>query len=442
MSEKILIIEDEDRMRRLLALVLSEEGYTVKTARNGKEGVAIWSRWQPAVVLSDLKMPDMDGLEVLRFRNRNFAEVPLIILTAFGTVDTAVAAMKDGAYDFLTKPVDNNKVIEIVNQAVSSVRSAGGQEEMIGSSPVMQRVYRDIAMVAETSSSVLITGESGTGKELVALAIHKASGRPDTPFVRVNCPAIPQNLLESELFGHKRGSFTGAVEDREGAFVRADGGTLFLDEIGDLPLELQPKILHAVEEKSVTPVGGANPRTVQVKIISATNRNLDKMIFLDQFRNDLYYRLNTFHISLPPLRERGSDLDELIEHFTEEFCAALNKPRLRLAPEALEAMHQYRWPGNIRELKSVLERMCLACRGEVIGEDLLPEKIRCATEHAPEQPGRTALFDLAAQERQLILRALEKCGWNQSQAARHLGITRNTLRYRMKKYMINRDQKP
>jgi two-component system NtrC family response regulator len=444
MERRILIIEDEERMRRLLELVLVEQGYLVKTAGDGMEGMALWQIMQPDVVLTDLKMPKADGLEVLDFRNQQFQQVPLIVLTAFGTVQSAVTAMKQGAYDYLTKPVDNKHLIEVVARAITDIENKKGVSQiceaqpgrMIGSSLVMKKVYEDIVMIGCTRMSVLITGESGTGKELVAKAIHTHSKRPDSPFIRVNCAAIPRDLLESELFGHLRGAFTGAVNNRKGAFVLADGGTLLLDEIGDLPLELQPKILHAVEEKSVTPVGAAKPQTVDVKIIAATNHNLDEMVESGLFRSDLYYRLNTFHFPLPPLRKRGKDLVELIEYFLELFCQEQHKRLPAVSDEALKLLHRYLWPGNIRELRNVLERIVLTCKKSTITAEMLPKKIRSQTP-AKKKNGMES-FDLPAQEKRLIVAALEQCGWNKSKSARKLSISRNTLRYRMKKYDINR----
>lgn len=352
--------------------------------------------------------------------------------------------MKQGAYDYLTKPIDNKKLIEIVARAIKDSENKKGvsqiceikPDQMIGSSPAMQKIHEDIILVGSTRISVIITGESGTGKELVARAIHAHSDRPNSPFTRVNCAAIPRDLLESELFGHLRGAFTGAVSTRKGAFVLADGGTLFLDEIGDLPLELQPKLLHAVEEKTVTPVGSSKTQTVDVKIIAATNRNLDEMVQSGLFRSDLYYRLNTFHISLPPLRERSKDLIQLVDYFLERFCYEQQHETLTLNTEALELLTQYAWPGNIRELRNVLERMVLTCRDCVITPEILPEKIR-SQGSGKNKKGMNS-FDLPAHEKHLIITALEQCGWNQSESARKLGISRNTLRYRIKKYSIKR----
>ncbi len=439
MNAKILILEDEARMRRLLELVLQEPGYQIQTAADGRQGILLWKSWQPDLVLSDLKMPKMNGLEVLRFRNAHFPGTPFILLTAFGTVETAVAAMKEGAFDYLTKPVDNNQVLELVARALAASNVTHGYSgKMIGSSLVMQQLHRDITMVSATDSSVLITGESGTGKELVAKAIHKAHGGQDSPFIRVNCPAIPQELLESELFGHRRGSFTGALEDRPGAFVAADGGTLFLDEIGDLPLMLQPKLLHVVEQKQVTPVGETQTRRIRVKIVAATNRELETMVGRGTFRQDLFYRLNTLQLQLPPLRHRREDIKELAEYFLQEFGREYGKKTLRLDASTLTRILAYNWPGNIRELRNVMERGCLQCCGEVFSTNLLPEAItRNSTAVEPHSSTGNG-FDLAGTEFNLILRALKHCGWNQSRTAEQLGVTRNTLRYRMKKYGIRK----
>lgn len=444
MKKQILIIEDEKRMRELLELVLTEQGYVVKSASDGMEGMVLWQIMRPDVVLTDLKMPRADGLEVLDFRNRGFQQVPLIILTAFGTVKSAVTAMKHGAFDYLTKPIDNDHLIDIVARAIADTENTPGvsricelqTEQMIGSSPVMKKVHEDIILVGNTRMSVLITGESGTGKELVAKAIHASSERAGNPFIRVNCAAIPRELLESELFGHCRGAFTGAIENREGAFSQAGGGTLFLDEIGDLPLELQPKLLHAVEEKTIRPVGGAKVQTVDVKIIAATNRNLEDMVQNGMFRGDLYYRLNTFHFPLPPLRSRGKDLIELINYYLEMFCREQKKGGLAISAEALKLLHRYPWPGNVRELRNVLERVVLTCKNGTITTQMLPEKIQAQKKKNEKKSTRP--LALPEQEKQLIVTTLKQAGWNQSESARRLGISRNTLRYRMKKFNIKR----
>ena len=435
MKAKILILEDEPRMCRLLELVLREEGYTVKTAADGRDGIICWQQWQPDLVISDLKMPKMDGLEVLRYRNGHFPGTPFILLTAFGTIKTAVTAMKEGAFDYLTKPVDHEQLRDLVARAL---KEHGPRQcrRLIGSSAAMQALHREIALAAATDSSVLITGESGTGKELVARAVHDGYGGKKSPFVRVNCPAIPAELLESELFGHKQGAFTGATKARRGAFAAADGGTLFLDEIGDLPLALQPKLLHAVEQKLITPVGTTTPKKIQVKIITATNRNLEAMIEDDLFREDLYYRLNTLTLRLPPLREHKEDIKELALFFMEQFRRKNGGPKIRLTQEALARMRTHDWPGNIRELGNVIERGCLRTDNGVFSEEMLPKKMIAANKDANTDPASTAPLDLIGRERELIVQALEQCYWNQTRAARHLGITRNTLRYRIKKFGI------
>ncbi|HEB70252.1 MAG TPA: sigma-54-dependent Fis family transcriptional regulator [Desulfobulbus sp.] len=437
MNAKILILEDEPRMRRLLELVLKEEGHAVQTAADGREGIICWEKWQPDLVISDLKMPQMDGLEVLRYRNAHFLSTPFILLTAFGTVKTAVAAIKEGAFDYLTKPVDHKQLRELVTRALKEHGSHSTQQ-MIGSSPAMYALHKEIALAAATESSVLIIGESGTGKELAARAVHDAYGGKKSPFVRVNCPAIPSELLESELFGHKQGAFTGATKERRGAFAAADGGTLFLDEIGDLPLALQPKLLHAVEQKTVTPVGTTTPRKIQVKIIAATNRNLKKMIVENAFRQDLYYRLNTLTLHLPPLRERSEDIEALALFFIKQFCAKNGVAMLQLEKEALGALCTYGWPGNVRELSSVIERGCLRAENGFLTAELLSENMVSAKDEGRNLSVLTDSFDLPGRERELIMQALEQCYWNQTRAARQLGITRNTLRYRIKKYGIRK----
>jgi len=439
MKAKILILEDEARMRRILELVLQEPGYRVRSANDGLRGTTIWKEWQPDVVLSDLKMPKMDGMAILQFRNTYFPQTPVILITAFGTVDTAVAAMKGGAFDYLTKPVNNDLVLDLVAQALRiTTPPADGGASMIGRSAAIQELRRQIAMVAQTDSSVLITGESGTGKELAARAVHDAYRGREAPFIRVNCPAIPKDLLESELFGHRRGAFTGAVEARTGAFVAADGGTLFLDEIGDLPLALQPKLLHAVEQKLVTPVGGTDPQKIQVKIVAATNRDLEAMVTTGEFRQDLFYRVNTLRIEIPPLRRRKEDIEILTRHFLQERCARCGKAPLQLDSDALGCLLTYDWPGNVRELCNVVERACLQNEGDLFSKAVLPTKITTATAASEPSPEKGSSLDLVARERALIQRALEQCYWNQSQAALQLGISRNTLRYRIKKYGITK----
>ncbi len=441
MSGKVLLVEDEKRLRRVLQLVLEEAGYEVRTAAEGGEGIGRWQRWQPDVVITDLKMQPVDGMQVLSFGRRQHPETPCIILTAFGTVTRAVEAMKTGAYDFLTKPVDHGHLLEVVGQAMAERgRKPDSRYELLGLSAAMEELRKEIRLVASTDSSVLIQGESGTGKELVARAIHAASARSQGPFVRINCAAIPRDLLESELFGHRKGAFTGATEDREGVFTKAHGGILFLDEIGDLPLELQPKLLHAVEEKEITPVGGRKPQGVSVKILSATNLDLEEIVQEKRFRMDLFYRLNTMVLRLPPLREREGDVLALAEHFVALYAREFGRRLPGISPDALTVLNAYAWPGNVRELRNVMERAVLVCQDDEIKPHHLPESIRAQGKGQKER--RDSTLDLVAKEQEMLLAALEQCNWNQTRAARKLNITRSALRYRLQKYGIGRKRTP
>jgi len=438
MGKKILVIDDEAKMRRILQLLLEKTGYEVVTAKDGREGIEAWLKWQPDVVLTDLKMPEMDGMEVLRFRNDAGLKAPIIILTAYGTIPSAVEAIKKGAFDYLTKPFDNENVREVVARALrgtqSKDKSLSEGLRIVGISEAIRQVLEDMNLVADTDTSVMISGESGTGKELVARGIHRLGNRKERPFVKVNCAAIPGDLLESELFGHKKGAFTGAVDERKGRFVEADGGVLFLDEIGDLPLSLQPKLLNAVEEKSVTPVGSAKPIKCDVKIVCATNQDLPRMIEEGRFRHDLHYRLNTFHIRIPPLRERKDDIPLLAEYFLEHFCRSFSRSPLVIEHRAMDLLQGYHWPGNVRELRNTIERLVLKCSGQTIRAEDIPLEI------TEEERERYKLLipelDMVEHEKRLIVEALKKTGGNQVRAAKLLGITRNTLRYRMKKYGI------
>jgi two-component system, NtrC family, response regulator len=446
MNKKILIIEDERRMRRILQLLLEGSGYEVKAAADGFQGIDLWGQWQPDVVLSDIKMPSMDGFQVLDYKITNQLNAPLILLTAFGTIDMAVDAIKRGAFDYITKPFDNDRVLALVQQAISdtiddpsdlvreSKTDPTADDEMIGSSAAIAAVRDAIAMVAATPTSVMIIGESGTGKGLVARAIHDQSQRRDERMVSVNCASIPRNLLESELFGHRKGAFTGAVGNRTGAFLEAHRGILFLDEIGDLPLDLQPKLLHAVEEKAMTPIGDDQCHTVDVKIISATNCDIRKMIENGLFRSDLYYRLNTFLIDVPPLRQRREDICELAEHFMAFFAKNYHRPAATFDQAVKRALECHHWPGNIRELRNVMERAVLSCQQTRLSLQDLPPELAEAADHRMED--NPTPYDLKAQERRLIVESLAQCNGNQVQAARILKITRNTLRYRIKKFGI------
>jgi len=439
MKPKILIIEDETRLLRILKLVLEDNGYQVKTAKEGQQGIDTWAQWNPEVVLTDLKMEPLNGMEVLRFGRLNFPEIPLIILTAFGSIEMAVTAMKKGAFDFLSKPVDHQQLLEIIAQAlITKNKQPSSMENLIGSSGKMKQIKKDIRLFASTDSSVLISGESGTGKEIAARAIYQASDRKKGPFIKVNCAAIPRELIESELFGHKKGSFTGALTDRKGAFIQADQGVLFLDEIGDLPIELQPKLLHAVEEKTITAIGSSTAIPVSIKILSATNLNLEAMVEEKKFRADLFYRLNTVCLKMPSLRNKPEDISELALFFIERFCHEFNKPILKISDSALQALEAFPWPGNIRELKNLMERAVLTCEHDTITQEILPETLYQQKRYAVSQKIQDPGFDMAAQEQKLLMAALEFCHWNQSDTANKLGITRSALRYRLQKHGIKK----
>lgn len=445
MAEKILIIEDEGRMRRILQLILEGEGYMVATAADGEQGISKWEQYQPALVFTDIKMPKADGMAVLKYRNLKYPKTPVIILTAFGTISAAVEAMKQGAFDYITKPVDNNIIIEKAKEALarnfSEARISDNSDlpELIGSSRAMARIRKELELVARTRTSVFITGPSGTGKELAARTVHFLSAWKTAPFVRINCAAIPGDLMESELFGHAKGAFTGAARDRKGAFLRADTGTLFLDEIGDMPYRLQAKLLHAVEDKQIMPLGSSSCIKSEVKIISATNQNIEELIIKKRFRADLYYRLNTYQITMPTLKDRVEDIPELCEYFLNFFSREFKKPAPRLNHEVLADLASYSWPGNVRELKNMMERLMIVSDNGCVTRDMI--RYSSGTRHntyilEKDEQNTISRKNLLYHEKKLIKSALDECAWNISKAARHLGISRNTLRYRIKKHNI------
>jgi len=446
LKARILVIDDDTSLRRVLEYNLQEEGYEVQTASSGEEGVYLFAKFQPALVITDMKMSGMDGLMVLKSIKDRSPETLVIIITAFGTVDVAVEAMKAGAYDYITKPFNRDELRLTVRKAL---QFSGLAEEnkllksklsdkvefrtIVGSSKEMEKVFEVISKVADTEAAILITGESGTGKELVARSIHANSSRRDAPFVTINCAAIPRDLLESELFGHVKGAFTGAVRDKTGKFQRAEGGTLFLDEVGELPLELQPKLLRALQEKEVEPVGGTQVQKLDVRIVSATNLNIDKAISDGSFREDLYYRLSVIPIHLPPLRERRKDIPLLIRY----FCSKHGSDKISFDKDALETLVMYPWPGNVRELENTVERLLIMRNSDVISLSELPEKLM-----ANGVSGSVIIklpdegYSLEQLEREIVVEALERNAWNQAAAARFLRIPRHTLIYRLEKYGI------
>ena len=446
MKAKILVIDDDTSLRRVLEYNLQEEGYEVQAASSGEEGLYLFGQAQPNLVITDMKMSGMDGLMVLKSIKERSPESLVIIITAFGTVDVAVEAMKAGAYDYITKPFNREELKLTVKKALqfsglteenkrlkSELSDKADFRTIVGSSKEMEKVFDVIRKVADTEAAVLITGESGTGKELVARSLHANSSRRNAPFVAINCAAIPRDLLESELFGHVKGAFTGAVKDKIGKFQVAEGGTLFLDEVGELPIELQPKLLRALQEKEVEPVGGTKVQKLDVRVVSATNLNVDKAIAAGTFREDLYYRLAVIPMHLPPLRERRKDIPLLIRY----FCTKHGGDKITFDKAALEIMVMYPWPGNVRELENTVERLLIMRNSDVIGVDELPEKLLengasgSAVIKLPDEG-----YSLEQLEREIVVEALERNTWNQTAAARFLRVPRHTLIYRIEKYGI------
>jgi two-component system NtrC family response regulator len=451
---RILVADDDESLRRVTQMELEELGYAVVTAADGNAALRRLSEAPVELAITDLKMPGMSGLDLLREIRAQHPETTVIMVTAFGTVETAVEAMKAGAYDYITKPIDYEQLALVVGRAmerqnlleeVRNLRTAlnekYGFDHIIGHSKALLRVLDMASRAAQSNSTVLIRGETGTGKELLAKAIHHNSPRGAKPFVTINCGAIPKDLLESELFGHVKGAFTGALADKRGKVELADGGTLFLDEIGELPLDLQVKMLRLIQDGQIDKVGSLTPVVVDVRVIAATHRNLQAMIEDGTFREDLYYRLAVIPLELPPLRDRAEDTLELVQTLFVKATAKHGKNKLKLPPVLLPYFSGYRWPGNVRELENIIERLVVLTVGDEIRYDDLPEFLR---REKSELEG--IRLDLPAQgislegvERELILRALQKFNWNQTHAARYLDLSRRTLIYRMEKYGIQRE---
>jgi two-component system NtrC family response regulator len=451
----ILVVDDDASLRRVLKMQLEEAGYQVALAATGEEALGALNQRRPDLVITDLRMPGTGGMDLLRHIREQHPDTTVIIITAFGTVETAVEAMKAGAYDYVTKPIDYTALALVVHRAmerqslmeeVRKLRSAldlrYGFESIIGESPALLRVLEMASRVAQRDSTVLIRGETGTGKELLARAIHHNSRRKDGPFVTINCGAIPRDLLESELFGYTRGAFTGAQAAKPGKVELADSGTLFLDEIGELPPELQVKLLRLLQQGEVDKIGSTVRAVVDVRVIAATHRNLLAMVEDGTFREDLYYRLAVVPLEIPPLRERSGDVAELAQHIFLQTKQKHGLPNLRIAPAVLTRLATWRWPGNVRELENVIERMVVLSSGDEVTPADLPEPLQA---EPAQTSGMISLelpengVSLEAVERELILKALERHGWNQSQAARFLDISRKTLIYRMEKYGLRRE---
>ena len=451
----ILAIDDDSAVRQGLKEILEAEGHQVITAADGEAGLALLQDQAFDLVLTDLALPGLGGMDVLAYLVQERPRCPCIIITGFGTITNAVAAMRQGAYDYLTKPADATELRLVVARALEHTRLKRenvqlrkqlhrryGFANMMGESEAITRVFDLIRKVADTDSTVLLLGESGTGKELITHAIHFNSSRRDGPLIPVNCAAIPEELLESELFGHERGAFTHAVQTRIGRFEQADGGTIFLDEISEMSPGLQVKILRVLQDRSFERIGGLKTIRVDIRIIAATNRDLEELVHRNKFREDLFYRLNVIPIRVPPLREREGDILLLARHFLQECCRKQKKPLKRLSPATLDLLEQYPWPGNVRELENLMERLIILTEGELIDTADLPEKIQRlnlpAAESAANLPPRGIHLTAATQafERGLILQALEKSGWVKSRAAALLNLNRTTLLEKMKKQNI------
>jgi two-component system, NtrC family, response regulator AtoC len=475
-KKQVLVVDDEPNLRKILAAQLSRDGYDVLVAEDGEQGLALLRENHIDLVVTDLKMPKVDGMRLLREAVKENPELPVVMITAHGTVDTAVEALKLGAFDYLTKPFDKDEVRQIVAKALKTkalseveatpaVAVAGDDKDIpgarfgiIGESPGLTEVYSVLERVADSPTTVLVTGESGTGKELVARALHAHSSRKSKPFIKVNCAAIPKELIESELFGYERGAFTGAVTSKPGRFELANGGTLFLDEIGEIPVEMQVKLLRALQESEFERVGGIKTIRVDVRLVAATNRDLKKLIAQGTFREDLFYRLNVVSIRLPALRERNSDIPVLVEHFLRKFNERLKKNVTGVEQDAVDLLAAYTWPGNIRELENVMERAVLFCDGQKLRGEDLPGELRgtsgmsgsvappTSDPNAGSLPPGVDLGSLPAEgglkehvkvamsrlERDLVSRALKQTNGNVTHAARLLKISRKGLQLKMK----------
>ena len=447
---RILIVDDESGHRMMVRAVLEDAGWVVAEAENGQQALEHIKEQRPDVVLLDYRMPGMNGMEVLVRIFNSFGHIPVVMLTAYGTVDTAVEAMKSGAFDFLTKPLDNEalkSILERAHEYSRYIRSSQtehrpfsqGQEGaiLVGDSQAMREVVDFIHQVGPTEATVLISGESGTGKELAAKSLHQASHRRKGPLINVNCAALPENLLESELFGYSRGAFTGATKDKPGRFQLAHGGTLFLDEVGDIPLTLQAKLLRTLQENVIEPLGSVRSVPVDVRIIAASNKSLQQEVEAGLFRQDLYYRLNVIELHLPPLRERPEDIPLLTSHLLEKLGKKNRKEVPAVNPAFLRALHRYDWPGNVRELENVLERALILCRSGTLRPEDLPPQFKGAERETRSQddPFSAAKHpSLEEAEKEALIQALEAHGGHREKTANALGISRRTLQYKLSKY--------
>ncbi|PLX98490.1 MAG: DNA-binding response regulator [Desulfuromonas sp.] len=448
-GEKILIVDDEAGMRKLLGRVLTKYGYDPVAAASGVEALRFAESEQFDLVITDIKMPEMDGLQLLQALKEFNPDLPIIVITAYGTVESAVQALRAGAYDYITKPFENDEIRLTVAKAFERERLLAENRYLhqelegryrfsgiVGQSERMQAVFDMASSVAVSNANVMITGESGTGKELIARSVHYNSARKDNPFIVLNCAALPENLIESELFGHEKGAFTGAMNAKKGRFELADGGTLFIDEVGEMTPSSQVKLLRVIQEQEFERVGGSRTIRCDVRIVAATNKDLEREVKEGNFRDDLYYRLNVVNIHMPPLRNRREDIEGLARHFLDVYSADTGKKINDLSPRAISCLLAYDWPGNVRELQNVIERAVVLAKGETLTPHDFPQSLQGDEKICVDIPDRDGnltelLEDL---ERQLILQTLRRHENSQTRAADALGIKRTTLRYKMEKY--------
>jgi len=435
-----LVVDDEPDILELLEITLSRMGIASKTAQDLSEAKKLLKSNHFDICLTDLQLPDGNGLELVEYTQTHCPSLPTAVITAFGSMETAINALKLGAFDFVSKPVDLKSLKNLVSSAIkindtTAPADRRSREQLLGDSVVMANVRAKIAKLARSQAPIYISGDSGTGKELVAKLIHEKGPRANYAFVPINCGAIPQELMESEFFGHKKGSFTGAIADKPGLFQTASGGTLFLDEVADLPLHMQVKLLRAIQEKSIRPIGSETEIAIDVRILSATHKNLSQLVDAGQFRQDLYYRINVIELALPSLRERKEDIPQLALHVLKKLAIAHNETAKRLNDDAIKALRQYAFPGNVRELENILERASTLCEGaEITPHDLhLPDTPTLNSNPTASNNGEQLEDYLGSLEKQAIVKALEKTRWNKTAAAKELGITFRALRYRLKK---------
>jgi len=445
--ETFLVVDDNPSICRFLKDFLEKEGFDVFLANSYEEALPIVDKEKLNLVITGLKMPGKSGLDLVAYCKQRIPRMPVIMITAFGNIEAAVSAMKEGAYDFITKPIDEDELLIVIKKALSE--SSRNEElvddyftsdedltsEIIGSTPSIRQILDMVRKIGPTDSTVLITGETGVGKELIARAVHMSSRRKAKPFIKVNCAAIPETLIESELFGYEKGAFTGAVINKPGRFEIAERGTLFLDEIGEIPPHLQVKLLTVLQDKAFERVGGVKTIKVDMRIIAATNKDLKEAVESGEFRSDLFYRLNVVPIHIPPLRERRDDISSQVEYFLNRFCTKYGKGTLKTSPEIMPALISYDWPGNIRELENVMERMVLMSEGEEIGYEHLPTEIQGIEPATDPQTLKGTVDSIyRSTERQLIEDALKKTDQNRTKAAKLLGISRRTLQNKIKEY--------